>query len=796
MLNMETYEPLEGSSCPSSPSLPRMKRKGCGGCSSIPVARWLSNSLKEKRNGLMRRNSGEHGRSWNRGREVEMKIDSSIGTDREGCRGTPGYSGWIYHVGTSSLGYPFCIDRFLVIKGKYVTMFKRNPVLFPRTVPIRSGIAGTHLMVEALGRRIFHGRALYVLRIFNRLDHSRQGELACNTSEEVDKLICAFKDAMEEAQSSSERIGSGRRIAHTDEEFDINEPRTHSKSVTRGIGKLMTLSRGLRIFKDTTASKAGKGSKMKAVGVIEASTDAIFEQIMSLNCALRYQWDILTGNLELVERIDGNADIVYGAFDPRYVRRFHGKRDFLFSRRWRRDQDGSYSITQVSTTHESRPDKPCFQRIDLSPGIWEIIPLPPRPGSGTPRSLVTQVIEAKPTGWSRWKRRHYSNFHKTIPCILLCRIAGLRELLEASPELIVVEAQDGERVSKVVKKMLETAHPLPEVTSPTLMKSSEELSVLEAQEEFYDAIMFDDEEENEGEENGLVNKNQTSYLECEGPWGVVLSLPSKMVSAPRAGRELDWNILPYELDPNTFYSSLRRTTSDEDCDGWSSPGDGGFMVRSETYNENNLKISGGDPLLKLVAVDWLKSDQKIDQIALHSSCCVQSAVGRKAPFILVINLQVCAKPKFSLVLYFVADKPIQPGSLLDQFANGHDAFRNSRFKLIPNIVEGYWMVKRAVGTKACLLGKAVTCNYLRRDNFLEIDVDIGSSSVARSVVGLALGYVTSVIVDLAILIEAKHAHELPEYLLGTVRINRIKVDSAVQFEGDAQGSSGYQHHQR
>jgi hypothetical protein len=106
-----------------------------------------------------------------------------------------------------------------------------------------------------------------------------------------------------------------------------------------------------------------------------------------------------------------------------------------------------------------------------------------------------------------------------------------------------------------------------------------------------------------------------------------------------------------------------------------------------------------------------------------------------------------------LVFYFVAEKPIQPGSLLDRFANGDDAFRNSRFKLIPSIVEGYWMVKRAVGTKACLLGRAVTCHYLREDNFLEIDVDIGSSSVARGVVGLVLGYLTNVVVDLAILIE-------------------------------------------
>jgi len=35
------------------------------------------------------------------------------------------------------------------------------------------------------------------------------------------------------------------------------------------------------------------------------------------------------------------------------------------------------------------------------------------------------------------------------------------------------------------------------------------------------------------------------------------------------------------------------------------------------------QISGGEPLLKLLAVDWLKSDIRIDNIALQSSCCVQ-----------------------------------------------------------------------------------------------------------------------------------------------------------------------------
>jgi hypothetical protein len=44
----------------------------------------------------------------------------------------------------------------------------------------------------------------------------------------------------------------------------------------------------------------------------------------------------------------------------------------------------------------------------------------------------------------------------------------------------------------------------------------------------------------------------------------------------------------------------------------------------------------------------------------------------------------------------------------------------------------------------------------KQNLLLQIDVDIGSSSVARSIIGLVLGYVTSIVVDLAILIEVLH----------------------------------------
>jgi hypothetical protein len=36
-----------------------------------------------------------------------------------------------------------------------------------------------------------------------------------------------------------------------------------------------------------------------------------------------------------------------------------------------------------------------------------------------------------------------------------------------------------------------------------------------------------------------------------------------------------------------------------------------------------LQVMGGDPLLKLISVDWFKVDKAIDGISLHPRCLVQ-----------------------------------------------------------------------------------------------------------------------------------------------------------------------------
>lgn len=716
------------------------------------------------------------------------------------------YGGWVFHLGVNTIGRQFCHLRYLLIKGKYVEMYKRDPTEHRDQRPIRRGVASQFMKLEDMGIRKIDGGDLYILRIYSRVNDAKTGEIACRTAGEVKKWMEAFEHAIQEAEYDF-KSHSSRRIMNNEDEFELNGHRPRVRRYAHGLRKRVTVIgkgpemllrktsnlrkdsdlstsfedtqgdvmeqhkwkcihtvNGVRILEDVANHKGDKVLLMKSVGIVDASPDAVFEMVFSLEKSQRYEWDILTSDLELIERLDGHKDIVYGAYDPKYLTRWHSKRDFLLTRHWQCAQDGTYTILQYPTMLKPWPVKSGCQHIKLNPTVWEIRKASPGKPQGTQSSFVTQTMEIHSSGWGRWKKRYFAKFEKTVPYILLCQIAGLREYFGANPSLS------------------------PEPSMGTVNKKNQNISDVsgeseefETNEHFYDAIAAEssiEEEDSDEDENSPTKDVGLKFKNVS--WALMRMRPP----GREANTELMLNVPAIDIDTNQFKGSLHLGKSKTDSDCWADPGGTGFMVRSKTYLKDYSKVPGGDPLLKLLAVDWFKSNNKVQKVAVHPQCVVQTEVGKSLPFLLVINLQVPSKPNHSMVFYFAANRPIHKGSLLDKFANGDDMFRDARFKLIPSIKEGYWMVKRAVGTKACLLGKAVTCEYLRQDNFLEIDVDIGSSSVASSIIGLVLGYVTNLVVDLAILIEAKEEDELPEYLLGTVRVNHVKLDSAIPFWGD------------
>lgn len=231
--------------------------------------------------------------------------------------------------------------------------------------------------------------------------------------------------------------------------------------------------------------------------------------------------------------------------------------------------------------------------------------------------------------------------------------------------------------------------------------------------------------------------------------------------------------------------SLKHVDLHTGSNGWAAPPGDVFSVRGPNYPTKKSKTPAGDWLLDPAGVDWIRSNGKLDHLLARRDNRVINALraskSSSGAFIVAVNLQIPGREHHSVVFYFStkANEPINSDSLLYKFINGSDAYRDSRFKLVNKIVKGPRILKTAVGKySACLLGKAVNCSYHRGSDYLEIDVDIGSSSVASTILRLALGCVKAVTVDLGFLVEGQTEDELPEKLFGAVRICQMEMNSA------------------
>ncbi|KAF7112692.1 hypothetical protein RHSIM_RhsimUnG0203200 [Rhododendron simsii] len=233
----------------------------------------------------------------------------------------------------------------------------------------------------------------------------------------------------------------------------------------------------------------------------------------------------------------------------------------------------------------------------------------------------------------------------------------------------------------------------------------------------------------------------------------------------------------------------------ENCpNGWATPPGDIFRVRGPEYFLTNVKIPGGEYLLKPLGFDWIKGPAKISQVLKDPKNRVRKVLDEEFPTgnkprVWAFNLQFPSKDNHSAIAYFVAREPIPDGSLLDRFWKGDDGFRRSRLKVIAKVPNGPWVVRKAVGDAVCVIGRALTCHYYVADNVMEVDIDVGSSMGATTVCRLVLGYLKKITVDIAYLIESQAESELPERILGAVRFSQLDVAAARQVELSSDGSA-------
>lgn len=225
-----------------------------------------------------------------------------------------------------------------------------------------------------------------------------------------------------------------------------------------------------------------------------------------------------------------------------------------------------------------------------------------------------------------------------------------------------------------------------------------------------------------------------------------------------------------------------------------------FKVRGKSYLKDNVKIPSGPSAMQLIGCDMFTSRRRLSHVAILRDGFVQRA--RRAGFtgqIMVINIQLpmASDSWMFQVSYFTPRAGVIESDpafaalfrrLLEDDSD-NNLFRNSRLKFIPIIVDGPWFVKKAVPQKPALIGNKLDLEYFRGDDHFEIDVNVGSSVVARKIMGIAAGAATSLVVDMAWTIQGESDAELPERVLGAFRL--IHVDLTVPPEFDCREATDH-----
>jgi hypothetical protein len=249
----------------------------------------------------------------------------------------------------------------------------------------------------------------------------------------------------------------------------------------------------------------------------------------------------------------------------------------------------------------------------------------------------------------------------------------------------------------------------------------------------------------------------------------------------------------FPLESGSFSSKKAQQKGLRDM--FTQPNASVFKVRGLSYMADRVKVpseQAAGTLLSPCLVALPSFDRKYDHLLRLPS--IYNYYRRKADavaeksFIFAVNLQVPGTPEVSLLTTWSIPPPAPQTSpsmrkfysLLQRFVRGPASFRNQRFKLIPRLVEGPWVVRSAVGAKPALLGTKLAQRYFvgPKQDYIEVDVDIGSSVVADQITRLCRGYAKSLVVDIGIVLQGECEEELPEVVLGVFRAQFVDMQSA------------------
>ncbi|EOA25157.1 hypothetical protein CARUB_v10018468mg [Capsella rubella] len=718
--------------------------------------------------------------------------------------------GWLYTIRQNRFGLQFSRKRYFVLVDNTLTSFKSVPSDHNEE-PDRRATLDCCIRVTDNGRESFHRKILFIFTLYNTSNHLDELKLGASSPEEAAKWIRSLQDASQKgfpfpdcefvshAEKGLVKLDVSKRSRRKNSVDWTNYSATNYSSSSLNVEtvapdviapspwKIFGCQNGLRLFKeakdwDSRGRHWDDHAAIMAVGVIEGTSEDIFNTLMSLG-PLRSEWDFCFYKGSVVEHLDGHTDIINMQLYSDWLPWGMNRRDLLLRRYWRREEDGTYVILCHSVYHKKCPPKRGYVRACVKSGGYVVTPV-----NKGKHSLVKHMVAID---WRSWNLYMRPSSARSITIRVVERVAALREMFKAKQGHGFTEFVSGEFavtkpcLSKVNTKPLKTEAKevnqetvkAEEMDKPSSARNSL-MDLNDASDEFFDVP-----EPNESTEfDSFIDNSpfsQGHQLKIPKPAGIVKKLQDLAIN--KKGY-MDLQEMGLEENNTFFYgATLQKDPNLTLPCSWSTADPSTFLIRGNNYLEDHQKVKAKGTLMQMIGADWISSDKREDDLGGRVGGLVQEFAAKGGPeFFFVVNIQVPGSAMYSLALYYMLKTPLEEHPLLQSFVNGDDAYRNSRFKLVPHISKGSWIVKQSVGKKACLVGQALEVRYTRGKNYLELDIDVGSSTVARGVTNLVLGYLNNLVIEMAFLIQANTAEELPELLLGTCRLNYLDVSKSVK----------------
>lgn len=449
----------------------------------------------------------------------------------------------------------------------------------------------------------------------------------------------------------------------------------------------------------------------------------------------------------VLETIDDNTDIIHLVLRPLFLFPvWTSPRDFVLYRYWRYEADGSFIICYESIEHDECPPHPLYVRGEMH-NCFTVSPQKKSYRRRTPTAnanecLMTAVTQVDPKGWVPTTPLSFLSSQSYADAFGIAILIHLTEIRDA------IDLDRFVPISMCHGQSKDAFHA---DSSSVILK----------------ARSYDSTEE--------VAAYDESY---------------------------DFAYASREYSASKSISHFARIPPPLDMTMWASPDSNSFLVRGPNYLDDRKKINAGRSIGKLVAVDLVSVDEPVYggfatlpteriQLALEEEANLRSRgqSSDMAPFVFVVNICIPGPPFYHALFYFAVDDRSKidgtdgsPSSrLCEQFFFGDsDDFRNRTFKLIPQIVQGNFIVRKAVGSTPAVLGKKLRQFYVRNDRFFEVIIDCGSSSVATGVIRLSLGYAKTLVIDMGFVLEGNDESMLPERIFGCVRMKNIDFSSPLR----------------